>query len=1072
MAPPNATLEGGARAVYSVPEMAQLFVHPQGTARLARMREWLGTCGRSERVLLIAPTLDAANALARGALGEICFGWERTTPSLLAARLALREMAARASVPVTPLALEAICARAIARLKETDELGRYAELADQPGLGRALASTYREVSNECVAIADLEARAPELARMIRMVEAELAAAHLVDRASIWRMAASALERGVERSRCAILDAAVESRSEERFFRALVRASGGVCVTLPAADRRAIALFEDVLQARAARDDVPRARALDRLAAQLFAPTTEVAPADESVELLSAPGESREAVEIARRIVAEAARGRAFDRMAVLLRGPDHYRVHLAEAFARAGIAAHFTKGTTRPNRNGRALLALLRCKRENLSAKAFAEYLSLGVVPVRPSRAVALPEDPIVPLPALDEDVEQPSEDEPRFAVPRRAERLLVDAAVIGGRARWRRRLDGLRAEKERQLEVELEPVRRESIERQLRELAGLSELAFPILERLEELPESARFGTWIERLKELASIALRDAAPVLSVLAELEVMENLGPVDLGDVERILTPRLTDLYSDPTTAPAGKVFVGSVDEARGRVFELVFVPGLAEKMFPRKVLEDPLLLDVHRAAIDPALSTNNRRIEAERLALATAVGAATDRVVLSYPRVDVDRARPRVPSFYVLEAVRAIEGVLPTFDALEERAAERSEARLGWPAPTDPRRAIDDAEYDLATLTDLFDANDERARGAARYLIDVNPHLARALRFRAERWATRPWKPTDGFVSPNAPARAALARHLRDRRAYSPTALEAYAACPYRFFLRALVGLSPLPEASAIEEVDPRTRGEIVHEAQFEILRALQSEGLLPVTRDTRPRALDVLARAFEDVRDRAHDELAPAIVRTFEDAMLEIAGDLREWLRRMAEHPEWLPLHFELAFGLSDRQGRDRASTTEDVPLDAGIRLRGSIDLVEARDGRIRATDYKTGAAPEDPGVISGGRSLQALFYALALEKLFPERAVTSGRLFYCTSRGAFAEHEVPLDRSTKSVAGFVVNTVMGAVESGFLPAAPLEGECGRCDYLPICGPHELRRSRRKDPEKLGPLVALRRER
>lgn len=1058
--------------MYSVLEMALLFVHPQGAARLARVREWLGARGASERILLVAPTLDAANGLARSTLGEISFGWERTTPSLLAARLALGEMAARASVPVTPLALEAICARAIARLKAASELGRYEALADQPGLGRSLASTYREISNECVAIADIEDHAPELARMIRAVEEELAAASLVDRASIWRMATTALERGAIDSRCAILDAAVESRSEERFLRALVRASPDVCVTLPTADRRAIAVFEDALHSSASRAGPPRARAIDRLAAQLFAETIEVAPADDSVELLSAPGESREAVEIARRIVAEAARGRPFDRMAVLLRGPDHYRVHLAEAFSRAGVVAHFTKGTTRPNRNGRALLALLRCKRENLSAKAFAEYLSLGVVPLRVSRPEALPEDPVVPLPVIDAEIETPSEDEPQLAVPRRAERLLIDAAVIGGRARWRRRLDGLRAEKERQLEVEIETVRRESIERQLRELADLNELAFPILERLDELPESARFGTWLESLKELAAVALRDPAPVLSVLAELEVMENLGPVDLGDVERILGPRLTDLYSDPTTAPAGKVFVGSVDEARGRVFEVVFVPGLAEKMFPRKVLEDPLLLDVHRAATDPALATNARRIEAERLALATAVGAATERVVLSYPRVDVDRARPRVPSFYVLEAVRAIEGVLPTFDALEERAAERSEARLGWPAPTDPRRAIDDAEYDLATLTDLFHTNDERAQGAARYLIDVNPHLARALRFRAERWATRPWKATDGFVSPSPEGRAALARHLRDQRAYSPTALEAYAACPYRFFLRALAGLSPMPEAAAIEEVDPRTRGEIVHEAQFEILRALESERLLPVTRETLPRALEVLARAFGDVRDRAHDALAPAIVRTFEDAMLEIAGDLREWLRRMAEHPEWLPLHFELAFGLSDREGRDRASTTEDVALTEGIRLRGSIDLVEARDGRLRATDYKTGAAPEDPGVIAGGRRLQALFYALALEKLFPERAVGAGRLFYCTSRGAFAEHEVPLDRSTKNVAGFVVNTIMGAVESGFLPAAPLEGECGRCDYLAICGPHELRRSRRKDPEKLGPLAALRRER
>jgi ATP-dependent helicase/nuclease subunit B len=1057
--------------------MGHLFVDPAGAARLAKMREWLAGRSSFERVMLIAPTLDAANLLARTALGEVQFGWERITPSLLASRLALREMAERSLVPVTPLALEAICARAIARLHQSSDLGRYEALAEQPGLARAVAATYRDLTNECVDLDRVAEHAPDLARIAGAVAEELAAAKLADRAAIHRMAIDALARGDLASTGTIaFDVALKSRSEERLFRALAASDPELCVTLPEGDRRAIQTFEQMLGTTAERRATPRETALDRLVSQLFGETRRVAPCDETVQLLSAPGESREAVEIARIVLAEAARGRAFDRMAVLLRGPDQYRVHLAEAFSRAGIAAHFTKGTTRPNRNGRGLLALLRCKRETLSARAFAEYLSLGVVPSAPREVIAFPEDAVVPLPELDPELDPgapPAETEPPIAIPRRSERLLVDAAVIGGRARWKRRLDGLEREIELDLGGEIESVRREQLEKKREEIAQLRELAFPILDRLEELPERARFGTWLRHLRELSAIALRDPLPVLAVLAELEVMENLGPVDLGDVERILTPRLGELYSDPTTAPAGKVFVGSVDEARGRVFEVVFVPGLAEKMFPKKVIEDPLLLDVARARIDPALPTNTRRIEAERLALEIAVGTATERVVLSYPRVDVDRSRPRVPSFYVLEALRAIEGHLPTFDALEERAAGESTTRLGWPAPRLARDAIDDAEYDLAILSKLFDADDEKAKGAARYLIDVNPHLARALRFRAERWATRTWKPTDGFVSPDGPARAALAHHLRGERAFAPTALEAYAACPYRFFLRAIASLSPMPEAAAIEEVDPRTRGKIAHDAQFEILRALESEGLLPVTPDTLPRALDVLARSFAEVRDRFREQLAPAIHRTFDDATNEIAGDLREWLRRMAEHPEWLPLHFELGFGLpSDRARHDRASTAADVALESGVRLRGSIDLVESRDGRLRATDYKTGAAPEDPGIVGGGRSLQALFYALALEKLFPDRAVTSGRLWYCTSRGAFAEHEVPLEQSTRSIASFVVDTVMGALEGGFLPAAPLEDECQRCDYRPICGPHELRRSRRKDPQKLAPLTSLRKER
>jgi ATP-dependent helicase/nuclease subunit B len=58
----------------------------------------------------------------------------------------------------------------------------------------------------------------------------------------------------------------------------------------------------------------------------------------------------------------------------------------------------------------------------------------------------------------------------------------------------------------------------------------------------------------------------------------------------------------------------------------------------------------------------------------------------------------------RVPSFYALEAVRAAEGRLPNFAELDRRAEAESAARIGWPAPDDPAKAIDHAEYDLAVL--------------------------------------------------------------------------------------------------------------------------------------------------------------------------------------------------------------------------------------------------------------------------------------------------------------------------------------------------------------------------------
>ena len=114
----------------------------------------------------------------------------------------------------------------------------------------------------------------------------------------------------------------------------------------------------------------------------------------------------------------------------------------------------------------------------------------------------------------------------------------------------------------------------------------------------------------------------------------------------------------------------------------------------------------------------------------------------------------------------------------------------------------------------------------------------------------------------------------------------------------------------------------------------------------------------------WDRVAARYHDELYPAIERVWNDGITSIRADLREWLRRMTEEPTWVPSRFELAFGLDSRDGRDPASVDEPVRTSIGLALRGSIDLVESSDdGRVRATDHKSGKAKIEAGsIIAGG--------------------------------------------------------------------------------------------------------------
>ena len=1102
-------------------DAVRLLVAVDAATRLGAARAWLARRPVDAETVLVGATLAACDDLAReyALAGGAHFGLTRLTLGRLAGVLAAPVLAERGRLPASGLTLDAVAARAVQRVAAAGALGAFASVVARPGFPRAVARTLLELRLAGIAPAalrDLPATGAELALLAAELDAELARAGLADRALVLEVATEVVATAAPSPAGApllLLDVPVWSRAEAGLVRALAARASALLATVPAGDARTIAHLETALGRPAERAPASAAAgSLGALQTHLFEPS-EPAPAalDAGVALHSWPGEARECVEIARRIRDEAARGVPYDRMAVFLHAASDYRAHLEEALRRAGIPAFFAAGTTRPDPGGRALLALLACRDEGLSARRFAEYLSLAQVPdaeTREARAAdpaaswVQPEhDLLPPTLAPPSEVEDEDDDDARAPLPEdperegvvggsvrapwRWERHLVDAAVIGGadtiggKARWARRLAGL-AQELRVARDALAPedeARAARAERQLADLAHLTAFALPVIDRLAALPERATWGAWRERLQALASATLRAPAPVLGALAELAPMAEVGPVDLAEVQLVLGPRLRELTLPPPRRRYGAVLVAPAESARGLAMDVVFVPGLAERLFPRKIVEDPILLDAARERLNDGaagrpLATQAMRVGAERLALRLAVGAAGRAAVLSYPRIDIEQARPRVPSFYTLEALRAAEGALPGFDEIARRARGDGDARVGWPAPDRPEQAIDDAEYDLALLRPLLEVDPARSAGAAHYLLGANPHLARALRARARRWLQR-WTTADGLVDPDDLGRAALARHQLAARSYSPTALQHFAACPYRFFLQAVLRLKPREEPVALETLDPLTRGALFHDVQFRVLTALRRAGALPV----RPAGLDAaLATAdalLDEVAADYRDTLAPAIERVWQDGVDALRADLREWLRRQAEDDgRWVPHRFELSFGLADheRAHADPASVREPVPVAGALVLRGSVDMVE-RDarGRLRVTDHKTGKARAPRGVvIGGGEILQPVLYALACERLL-EEPVEAGRLYYCASAGGFEERVVPLDDASRAAAAAVAATVGGALAEGFLPAAPAERACAYCDYRPVCGPYEEIRVKRKPRDRLAALARLR---
>jgi len=759
----------------------------------------------------------------------------------------------------------------------------------------------------------------------------------------------------------------------------------------------------------------------------------------------------------------------------------------------------------------------LACANDSLSARRFAEYLSLSQVPTRDASGAPPVIEPVWTPPReetlapgqlsllelfetnstfgskSDSKMESPAkadadpgdaaQADSTVRAPRQWEALLVESAVIGGADRWKRRLDGLAEELRlriaEQVRSDGESAAVAGLQRDLAQLDELRRFALPVIEDLAALPDSALWGDWLDRLDALAPRVLRHPERVLALLTELRPMSDVGPLTLAEVREVLTPRLATLEREPPKHRYGRVFVGTPAQLRGRAFRVVFVTGLAERIFPQKSRPDPLLLDDLRHRLGAPLESEDDRVLNERLLLRLAVGAARERLYLSYPRVDVAQARSRVPSFYALDVVRALTGEVPNYERFERNTAVQSSAWLAWPAPTDAADAIDECEHDLAILGPLLQPGGERdaLRGQAHYLLQLNERLRQSLLMRWARWK-KGWSSFDGLLKVRDDTRRSLADQRLTARPYSVSALQRFSACPYQFLLGSIYRLEPLEQPAPLERLDPLTKGALFHEIQRDVLRALKAAGLIPLTVAGLSQAFRLLDRAVADGAERYHDQLAPAIERVWQDEIESLRGDLRMWLSRWIDVEDgWEPFRFEFSFGMPLDADHDPASVREPVTLASAdgrqFRLRGAVDLIErnALTGALRVTDHKTGKNRTTPYlVVGGGATLQPVIYGLVVEQVF-QQSVSQSRLYFSTTVGGFTEHQVSLRDEAKRAGLEVLEIIDRAIDTAQLPVAPREGACNWCDFRAICGPLEDRRFKHKtkEPDIVGDLLELR---
>jgi RecB family exonuclease len=914
--------------------------------------------------------------------------------------------------------------------------------AGMAGFGPAALRTIEDLSGAGLTPEALDVAAPAsadpekmrlLARLWRAFAAGLDKAGLLDRASLYAAAARALP-SAETGGVIVCGLDDPPPAAVGFLEALRRhypfALVGGSPSGEAAPRHA-ARQSVVVERLGGWSPTPATgeptNALQRLQRQPFGPPNASVAAtelDPSLEVLSAAGESLEAVEIARMIQRDTSEGVRFEEIAVLLRSRDTYAAPIAAAFERAGIDAFFLEGVPRLDPAARSLSLLLDLVGADLERARVMEFLTSARV-----RWAAILGD--------DADVS-----------PSGWDRISARAGVVSGLAAWRARLaEARQAREEREYDDDHDLPRYDSLLRLIERLAA----------DLAPFPEKASWAAYLE-----ATLALLDGWIERAELVHERLERVLSPLARyapdptreAFVARVREVFATQVYREGSFGE-GRVFVGGIASARGLRFRRVYVPGLVERAFPGLVRPDPLLLDDEREALSPDLRTTRDGQERERLLFVDAVRAAEERLVLSYPRFDTGSGRERVPSSFLLRALEAALGRRVGAADLARLATPGGTA-LGRPHPEDPAVAIDRIERDLALVT-------SGQPGAAAHLAEPGGFLVRSLAQERASWdaSLTAW---DGVVDVGVhPERAAALRVAGQPS--SASAVQTFAECPYRHFLRRGLRLWPWEEPERAYQVDSKDVGSIYHVVAHRLFAELAENGGLPL----RETALEGL---YVRVGDLLEEELTsfaekggivnPALL---DPVRVRLRSDLEEMLRdeiaAAADGEGFVPVAFEREFA------------DLDVPVDGGgpVRFRGKIDRIDATAGarRVRVIDYKTGGhywKKEEQW--KGGRELQLAIYNRAAQALYPDSEVEEAAYYYATAKGEYRRKGCPATPEVAQTLEKVLATLDGLAQAGVFP--PVADSCRFCDFTTICGPfREARAERKKGDGRLAEFRRLR---
>ncbi len=679
-----------------------------------------------------------------------------------------------------------------------------------------------------------------------------------------------------------------------------------------------------------------------------------ANADRIVSVTDADEEVRAVV---RSIVALATDGVSLDRIGIFHTSPDPYVRILQQQLGAADLPSNGPSRTRLADSvAGRTLLAALelptqRWRRDRVMALVSGGPLRVQGVAARPSAW----------------------------------ERITRDIGVVAGLGDWHAKIARRRASLAGTVERnESEPWLVDRIEREMADLDQLEDFVSSVAAGVSAVDSA---DGWKEKseavlalLRELLGAGHRhshwpeaEQEAFERVEAAMERLATLDEIEPGPT-RVVFVRAVRGELDVARGRSGRfgngVVYGPLSSAVGHDLDAVFILGCREGMVPAPRREDAVLPDRARERANGELELRAGQLgEQHRQFLAAVSSAPPGRRTLLFARGDLRSSRESLPSRWLLDSATALAGHPVRATDFAELSAPVVEVVPSHRAGL--RSAVAHAsvnERDLAAV-ELHvgiggDAADHPAAASARRGIEAS----RARRSSAfTEW--------DGNLAGHKIGNTA-------DRPLSPTRLQTWAACGYRYFLAYVLSLAERDDPDRLVDISPLDRGSGVHLVLETFLKELLDANEMPRWDESwndehRARIAELAGKVFDDYEAQGRTG-RPVRWRITREDLLMLLDDFLHSDNEHRSNTRATPVSVEMPFGLGDAEPLVIA-----LPDGRSLRFRGMADRLDRTpDGRTYVTDYKTGKGKEYEKIDKGdpvraGTTLQLGIYAEAARQV-----------------------------------------------------------------------------------------------